>query len=844
MRMHAAEPFVRCLSLALLALMPAALSPRAAAQAAGPLFGDLIAGVPDVEGLADLNGDGRQDLLCLNFATGNVSVFLATGTATFVPGASLFANGEPLGVAAADVDEDGDQDVLVASGNQGLVTLLLGDGAGGLTHAGAVLPPNALSRVDALQVADFDADGHADLAYGMHFDAPGGNTFYDLRIGLGHGDGTFTQHAAPPTNHEKAFAVADFDHDGRLDLAALAFATIDILLGQGDGSFVKLTTVTSGISATSMKAGDVNGDGDTDLVTASSSLHAVRVQLGHGDGTFSALPGFAVSEQPFGLDVADLDADGRDDVLVSQFEDVFGVSFGTVLLSGPTGAVSSVTDLSTGYGKADLIHDFDGDGIPDLLLGAGTSTNVLLGLGDGSFFIGTASSSGPRPQGIVIADFDNDGKSDVATANDMSTAPASVLLGQGDGTFPAHAEYGGGAGAFAIVAGDWNADGAQDLAELNDAATGPLSILLGAGDGSFTAGASLLGGTKPAFLASGDFNGDGRQDLAAASTTPKQLNVLLGQADGTFTAAPLITLSKEPTGIAAGDWNGDGRVDLAASIAGKVIPYLGAGDGSFAFNPDLIVTEGGTGRLAPGDFNGDGRQDLVSANTSSTVVLLGLPNGSFATAVLSSAYAAYPTVCDLDGDGRLDILTHTGGLTNVLLGHGDGTFGAGEGYVLPAGYFGVADFDQDGRQDVAATTFKTNAVTVHLNLSPAANGKWVGLGAALAGSKGMPALAGSGPLLAGSPVSITLANAKASSPALLFVGLSSLPTPFKGGTLLPVPMLLSLGLTTSVAGGFTLPLTWPAAVPSGFSVVYQSAIQDAAAVKGVALSNGLQSTTP
>jgi hypothetical protein len=121
---------------------------------------------------------------------------------------------------------------------------------------------------------------------------------------------------------------------------------------------------------------------------------------------------------------------------------------------------------------------------------------------------------------------------------------------------------------------------------------------------------------------------------------------------------------------------------------------------------------------------------------------------------------------------------------------------------------------------------------------------WTGLGSGLAGIGGVPSLAGAGTLAAGSPGSLSLASAKPSAPALLFVSLASSPVPFKGGTLVAFPFLVTVPLVTSAGGALVLPFTWPAGVPSATSLVFQDAIQDAAAVHGVALSNALKGVTP
>lgn len=121
---------------------------------------------------------------------------------------------------------------------------------------------------------------------------------------------------------------------------------------------------------------------------------------------------------------------------------------------------------------------------------------------------------------------------------------------------------------------------------------------------------------------------------------------------------------------------------------------------------------------------------------------------------------------------------------------------------------------------------------------------WTFRGSGLAGEDGIPSLAGNGSLLAASSGSLEMSHAAESAPALLVVGLLEMPTPFKGGTLLPVPILLPLLLQTTGTGALSVPFTWPAGVPSGFELLYQIAVQDAAAPQGVALSNGLKSASP
>jgi hypothetical protein len=144
--------------------------------------------------------------------------------------------------------------------------------------------------------------------------------------------------------------------------------------------------------------------------------------------------------------------------------------------------------------------------------------------------------------------------------------------------------------------------------------------------------------------------------------------------------------------------------------------------------------------------------------------------------------------------------------------------------------------------EVVANGIASDPVT--FNYTVPVVGTWVAAGAGLAGLLGVPVLSGSGTQVAPDLATLTLGSAMPSSAATLFVGLSSTPTPFKGGTLYPVPILAMLPFATDSLGNISFSFPWPAGLPSGFSIFWQYGIQDFFAIHGVSLSNALQSTTP
>jgi hypothetical protein len=255
--------------------------------------------------------------------------------------------------------------------------------------------------------------------------------------------------------------------------------------------------------------------------------------------------------------------------------------------------------------------------------------------------------------------------------------------------------------------------------------------------------------------------------------------------------------------------------------------------------------------VAFGDFNADGRLDLAVANAESDTisVLMGLGAGLLGAATNYAAGSRPMTVAagDLNGDARLDlaVANQFSNTVSVLLGQDGGLFGAATSYGVDSQPLGVAvgDLKGDGRLDIAVTNADAASLCVLLNHGPQA-GTWKNLGFGLAGIAGVPSLEGIGSLVAGGSCALELANACPAAACALFASLSSMPAAFKGGTLVPVPPLLSLAMTTLADGTLPLAFTWPAGVPAGTSFWFQYAISDVAAVQRVALSNAVKATTP
>ena len=440
----------------------------------------------------------------------------------------------------------------------------------------------------------------------------------DVSVLLGNGDGTFQHQVQSAVGAGPVALVAgDFKGDGRTDLAVANFGTNDVsvLLGNGDGTFQHQVQSAVGAGPVALVAGDFNGDGRTDLAVANFNSNDVSVLLGNGDGTFQDQVRYAVGTTPVALVAGDFNGDGRTDLAVAN------------------------------YG----IYPNDG------------TVSVLLGNGDGTFQDQVRYAVGTGPNALVVGDFNGDGRTDLAVAND-GTNDVSVLLSNGDGTFQDQVRYAVGTTPVALVARDFNGDGRTDLAVVNFG-TNDVSVLLSNGDGTFQHQVRYAVGDYPSALVAGDFNGDGRTDLAVANQVSSDVSVLLGNGDGTFQHQVRYAVGSAPFALVAGDFNGDGRTDLAVAnqVSNDVSVLQGNGDGTFQ---KAVPYAAGTtsSALVAGDFNSDGRTDLAVANyrSNDVSVLLSL-NGTFAAPgpFVTNPHAP-PLVADLNGDGADDVLVIDG----------------------------------------------------------------------------------------------------------------------------------------------------------------------------------------
>jgi hypothetical protein len=336
---------------------------------------------------------------------------------------------------------------------------------------------------------------------------------------------------------------------------------------------------------------------------------------------------------------------------------------------------------------------------------------------------------GLKPASVIAADFNGDGKLDLAAAN-ISSNTVSILLGRGDGSFGPKTDFATSAGPSAVTAGDFDGDGRLDLAVASKSAS-RVSILLGKGDGTFSTPTNFAVGTGPVSVATADFSGDGKLDLAVANHDSGTASVLLGKGDGTFGPKTDFVTGALPVFVVAGDFNADGKLDLAVAhnSPGTVSVLAGKGDGTFGPKTDF-VTGSDPRSLTTAVFNLNHKLDIATANSSanSVSVLLGKGDGTFDPKIDlgTDTEPISVTAADFNGDGRSDLLTGNVGYSfygfyqyptvSLFRGNGNGTFGPRADFStgLTPGSVATGDFNGDGNLDVATANADGNTVSVLL----------------------------------------------------------------------------------------------------------------------------------
>ncbi len=689
----------------------------------------------------------------------------------------------PLAMVAADVNGDGNPDLIVLSDSitatgAGTISVLLGDanGDGGFGSPTNYTLPG--QEVQSAVIDDFNNDGKLDIVASSSSFATG-TTTYSLSYLQGSGNGTFAAaqsvQVTPPASFKASagtapyfgFISADLRGNGTKDVVTSGGI---VLLGNGNGTFTQLSTVafptptaTSEFGPNVVAAGFVTG-GKIDL--AVDNGESIEIYLGNGDGTFNPAGGYAAIDNTGYLTATDLDGDGNPDLYsgvagAGMFGgDQFEFSQGYALMGNGNGTFQGAPELPFVYTGANLA-DLNGDGIPDGVGVNVTSSSVsftsYLGSSNGSFTTGPTLTASPitiqgtsynvpGPNSFGLGDTRGNGDQDLVYIAQNFYGPGTLAgyflaTGNGNGSFnapvfiapPAFLPTGAPAGDFDdnltlsnLFVADVNGDGKADLIydysavdyALNTSVQG-IAVQLSNGDGTFKAPQTIQtysGATPPAappqVVQVAATRASGVPDIFALlesvsnGTAVNQLELYLGNGDGTFGTAsmpPVADNLNQPTygagpgQIVLADMNGDGKPDLitlgttGSGSQSELAISLGNGDGTFQ-TPTIVdfgdVSSFGFG-VAVADFNGDGKQDIAVTGYDPPVdtgIFLGTGEGTVQTFSSSSGVTEPAEGIDLEIAGPAVAANFSGtgsGLPALVAGSAVLINGGGTSTLIP-----------------------------------------------------------------------------------------------------------------------------------------------------------------
>jgi hypothetical protein len=553
---------------------------------------------------ADLNGDGRSDLVVTAAGSNQVFVYLQNADGSFgvktwqgqhfvyLPTYEKGVGVTPFAIDLVDMNGDGLPDIVVANQLSGDVSVLLNASPNGpeapfsselrfragpgpygqdQTAATGPFPVQSGNGTVALAAGAFASDVTTDL---VAINSASRSASVLLGDGAGGILNRQDQLGFPAGMNPTAVVAARFDkHSPNLDLAVLDTATgqIEIFSGDGAGHFTKTASLDAGNAPTGLSAYDINGDGNLDLLVG-NEFGDVLILLGNGDGTFKP---YQRARRHVALAVADLNGSGKDDLILAD------QSLDQVTVEYPT--AQKTFDRRGGIlaPAAVKVADLNGDGIPDLIVANSGGNDVLIypGLPNGQFGPelngGKGFFTGTNPVSVTVADVNGDGIPDLIVANQGSN-DVTILLGQGSGA-------------------NWTLKLGP---RLNSGGIGPVSTV-------------IKDVTGP--------NGvpDGIPDMVVSNGGSNNLAVLPGVGQGFFNDQNPATITLPSAGAIA-SLPGFG-VAVASPGSGSVIIVPDVRTGAFE---DFLSGGAGPDALLTGDFNGDGITDLIVANNSGSVDFL------------------------------------------------------------------------------------------------------------------------------------------------------------------------------------------------------------------------------
>ena len=607
--------------------------------------------------VADLNNDGFLDLY------GTSSTYLRNNGDTTFSVSNLISPEQNI-AEIADLNGDGRMDLITSFWGVGI---RLNNGDGTFTNVNYVTD---YSAIEGIRAVDLNGDGRKDIVFSSSSWPDNG-----IRALINNGDGTFAATAEVVyTTSTTKFEVADLHQDGpEIIVQGPSGQRSYIRTGLNTYAF---SDYTISHYSTDIKVVDINNDGLLDMIGLSSSSSGgyFSAILNNGDGTFAIPSNLSAYRWTNSISMADLNGDSIADLISVDQSNHLTVTLGTGLMTFP----KIQETLSTGNTPASVyVTDLNGDGHPDVMTAdrASNQINVRLNNGDGTFAVAVPNATGNQPYKVFAADLNGDGRPDLMSA-DNGANQIRVRLNNGNGTFASDSVYSTGAQPRGVFAADLNGDGRADLLSA-DYGANQVRVRFNTGSGLFSPSTSNYPTTaQPNCIFAIDLNADGFTDFMTGDTSG-QVSIRFNNGDGTFGDIVPVTGVASPTSIYAVDVTNDGHPDILltgshSATNGRVTVLRNNGNGTFT-NIGAHMTEDGPSGIYATDLNGDGWADLVVANSTAQVVSV------YYNTKTTPFFSGYPVVhkvgispldvfaADINGDGIPDLISADSGSNQISI---------------------------------------------------------------------------------------------------------------------------------------------------------------------------------
>ena len=680
---------------------------------------------PNVVVVADLNNDQRLDIIVACFGINRVGIFLGLGDGSFVDNTTISTgSARPIWIHIAHLDNDTFLDLITADYGTESITIFSGDGTGYFSFRMRYSTGFDSFPVSVVS-ADVNNDSHLDLAI-VNF---GTN---NIMILFGQSNGEFFDEKILPTginSHPNSIALGYFNNDLLLDIAIANYGSksIRVFLNSNGGIFTDHRTYEiDGASPHFITVGDIDKDDQSDLIITNRGRNNIGVLIGHGNGSFARPQMYSTGSNSSISTVAiDLNRDALLDIIVVNNDtNSVSVFFGKEEIFHSPVTYSTITDFYSSTSSADVTNMDD----------YSTRTRTRRQITEGRCVDVFGYIESLRYSYLAAGDLNNDNQLDIV-AGTFGKQDVGIFYGYRNGSFQYQSSYFVDFGLESMLVADWNNDSFLDII-MSGLQTDSYRVYFGHGNGTFTEKSihSVESQFTPTAVA--DLNHDTRLDIVGGSLFKNHITILLGGDNNTFTDSLSYSIDSTLEALAIADLNNDDHLDIVIVPNNKyaLVVFLGYGNGSLRYRrkyqtPFVPV------QLATGDFNNDQQLDIVviSGSTDKNIgVLLGYGNGSFAYPILySSGYRlAYVSVADFNRDGQLDIVVsaYMDGRIQIVFGFGNGSFVNHQTYFSsgyqqiaemggPPGQVVVTDVNGDSRLDIIVSNWDARYISVFL-LSP------------------------------------------------------------------------------------------------------------------------------